>query len=86
MGCEIAGYRWGCDCSSHRTNDGGGTIRSRRGSTVRWCALIPKEHYEYWESFVIDCRLLSLPVLTDLVIKKADLLLVHFCRKVELLA
>ena len=47
--------------------------------------LIPKEHYECWESFVIACRLLSLPVLTDLSIKKADLLLVHFCRKVELL-
>lgn len=47
--------------------------------------LIPKEHYECWESFVIACRLLSLPVLTDLSIKKADLLLLHFCRKVELL-
>ena len=46
--------------------------------------LIPEEHYKCWESFVLACRLLTLPILSDLTIKKADLLL-HFCRKVEFL-
>ena len=44
--------------------------------------LIGKE-YECWRSFVLACRLLTLPVLSDMEIKKADLL--NFCRKVEIL-
>lgn len=47
--------------------------------------LIGKEHYECWRSFVLACRLLTLPVLSDIDIKKADLLLLNFCRKVEIL-
>ena len=47
--------------------------------------LIGTEHYECWRSFVLACRLLTLPVLSDIDIKKADLLLLNFCRKVEIL-
>ena len=47
--------------------------------------LIPEQHYRCWEAFVLACRLLSSPVLSDVNIRKADLLLVHFCRKFELL-
>ena len=47
--------------------------------------LIPVEHYRCWETFVLACRLLSQPVLSDMCIKKADLLLLKFCRKVEIL-
>ena len=47
--------------------------------------LIPEQDYMCWEAFVLACRLLCSPVLTDAVIRRADLLLLHFCRKVELL-
>ena len=43
--------------------------------------LIPEEHYECWKSFVLACRLLCLPVLSDLNIKKADLLLLHLWKR-----
>ena len=47
--------------------------------------VIPDEDYKCWESFFLACRLLSYPVLSDIVIKKADLPLLHFCRKIEFL-
>lgn len=47
--------------------------------------LIPDQDYKCWEAFVLACRLLTNPVLTDIAIKKADLLLLNFCRKVEVL-
>lgn len=47
--------------------------------------LIPEEHYRCWECYVLACRLLNLPVLTDVLIRKADLLLLNFCRRVEAL-
>jgi hypothetical protein len=46
--------------------------------------LIPDEDYKCWV-FVLACRLLSSNVLSDIMIKKADLLLLNFCRRIELL-
>lgn len=47
--------------------------------------LLPEDDYRCWESFVLACRLLSSPVLSNNDIKKADLLLLSFCKRVEIL-
>ena len=45
--------------------------------------ILPLPHYQCWESFVLACRFLCSTVINQNDLKKADLLLLHFCRRVE---
>ena len=47
--------------------------------------IIPLEHYRCWETFVIACHLLCSTVTTQDSIRKADLLLLKFCKCIETL-
>ena len=45
--------------------------------------LLPNEHLNCWHSFVMACRLLTVPVLSHNDLNKADMLLLKFCRQFE---
>jgi len=45
--------------------------------------LLPHNHYLCWHSFVLACFYLSKKAISDVEIKKADLLLLKFCKAVE---
>ena len=45
--------------------------------------LLPNEHLNCWHSFVRACRLLTVPVLSQNDLNKADLLLLKFYRQFE---
>ena len=45
--------------------------------------LLPNEHLNCWHSFVLACCLLTVPVLSHNDLKKADMLLLKFCRQFE---
>ena len=52
-------------------------------STYALHGTIPETHLNCWHTFVIACRLLSVPVLSKTNLVKADLLLLKFCRQYE---
>lgn len=54
-------------------------------STYALHGLLPKEHLNTWHTFVMACRLLTVPSLTYTDLVKADMLLLKFCRQFELL-
>ena len=45
--------------------------------------LLPKEHLQCWQAFVLACKYLSRPVISHLELQKADLMLLQFCQKFE---
>ena len=45
--------------------------------------LLPKEHLQCWQAFVLACKFLSRPVISHLELQKADLMLLQFCQKFE---
>ena len=45
--------------------------------------LLPKEHLQCWQAFVLACKFLSRPVITLVELQKADLMLLQFCQKFE---
>ena len=45
--------------------------------------LLPKEHLQCWQAFVLACKFLSRPVITLVELQKADLMLLLFCQKFE---
>ena len=47
--------------------------------------LLPEEHLNCWHTFVMACRLLTVPTLSCADLTKADMLLLKFCRQFEVL-
>jgi len=45
--------------------------------------LLPEEHMQCWQAFVLACKFLTRPVITTLELQKADLMLLQFCKKFE---
>ena len=45
--------------------------------------ILPQEHYSCWQAFVLSCYFLCRKEIQDVELKKADLLLLKFCKKVE---
>ena len=45
--------------------------------------ILPQSHLQLWERFVLACRLLCHPIITSTDIKKADVLLLNFCKGFE---
>ena len=52
-------------------------------STYALHGLLPNEHLNCWHTFVMACRLLAVPVLSHVDVKKADMLLLKFCCQIE---
>ena len=47
------------------------------------CGILPEKDYRCWEKFVIACRILCKPFLSQMDIQKADMLLLDFCKTFE---
>ena len=47
--------------------------------------LLPEEHMRCWQAFVLACKFLTRPVITVMELQKADLMILQFCQKFELL-
>ena len=45
--------------------------------------LLPKEHLQCWQTFVLACKFLSRPVISHLELQKEDLMLLQFFQKFE---
>jgi len=45
--------------------------------------LLPEEHMQCWQAFVLACKFLTRPVITTLELQKADLMLLQFCKTFE---
>lgn len=45
--------------------------------------ILPQEHYVCWQTFVLSCFFLCRRQISDIELKKADLLLLKFCKKVQ---
>ena len=52
-------------------------------STYALHGVLSEEHLNCWHTFVMACRLLTVPVLSHTDLKKADMLLLKFCRQFE---
>ena len=47
--------------------------------------LLPKEHLQCRQAFVLACKYLSRPVISNLELQKADLMLLQFCKSLNAL-
>ena len=45
--------------------------------------ILPVEHFQCWQSFVLGCKFLVRPVISVIELEKADLMLLQFCKKFE---
>ena len=50
-----------------------------------WLVTVREEHLNTWHTFVMGCRLLTVPSMTYTDLVKADMLLLKFCCQFELL-
>ena len=54
-------------------------------STYALHDLLPEEHLNCWHTFVMACRLLTVPTISCTDLRKADMLLLKFCQQFECL-